>query len=85
MFHQRNCGIKELQIAYLNNKIRSPCAFLSSFCKSSGNFFAKRAHSKTPAENRMDWTFFFGGDEKFCPTKVLSDKVVRKLSQIDIF
>ena len=65
LFHERNCGIKELQVAYLNNKIRRPCAFLSSFCKAIGNCFAKQAHSKIPAENRTDCTL---------SDKTLSDK-----------
>ena len=56
IFHECNCGIKELQIIYLNNKKCSPCAFLSRFYKASINFFAKRAHSKTPAEKRTDCT-----------------------------
>ena len=86
---------KELQITYLNNKIRSPCAFLSSFCKASGNFFAKRAYSKTPAENRTDCTLsdknlsdtsdeIFWRWRKILSDKVLSDKVGRKLGQIHI-
>ena len=95
MFHERNCGIKQLEITYLNNKIRSPCAFLSSFCKASGNFFAKRVHSKTPAENRTDCTLsdetlpeksyeIFWRWRKILSDKVLSDKVGRKLGQIHI-
>ena len=56
MFHECNCGIKELQITYLSNKIRNACAFLSTSCKASGHFLDKRGHSKTPAENRMDCT-----------------------------
>ena len=71
------------------------------FLQSKQNFFATRGHSKTPAENRMDITGlyqpnftdksdkFSGGDEKFFPMsilsdKVLSDKVVRKLGEIHI-
>ena len=51
MFHECNCGIKELQITYLSNKIRNACAF-----QASGHFLERRGHSKTPAENRMDCT-----------------------------
>ena len=80
MFHERNCGIKELQITYLNNKIRSPCAFLSSFCKASGKFFAsehtlkhqRRIERTVPYRAKLcqaKVTKFFGGDEKFCSTK----------------
>ena len=65
MLYERNCGIKKLQITYLNNKISSPCAFLSSFCKASRNFFAKRMQSKTPAKNRTEYTL---------SDKTLSDK-----------
>ena len=65
MFHERNYVIKELQITYLNSKVYNPSVFLSNFCKASGNFFAKRVHSKTPAENRTDCTL---------SDKTLSDK-----------
>ena len=94
IFHECDCGMKELQIIYLNDKICSPCTFLWRFYKASINFFEKRAHSKTPAEKRTDGTLSdktlpdksheSGGDEKFCPTIILSYKVVRKLGQIHI-
>ena len=95
MFRERNCGIKQLQITYLNNKTRSPCAFLLSLCKASGNFFVKRAHSKTAAENRTDCTLsdktlsdksdkIFWRWRKILSDKVLSSKVGRKLGQIHI-
>ena len=101
MFHERNCGIKELQITCLNNKVRSSWAFLSSFCKASGNVLQskrilkhqQRIERTAPYRTKRYWTKvtkFFGGDEKFCQTKILSDKVlsdkiVRKLVKFVLF
>ena len=95
MFHERNYVIKELQITYLNNKVRNPCVFLSSFCKASRILLQtertlkhqQRIERTVPYRTKLCWAKVmkcFGGDEKFCLTKILSNKVVRKLGQIHI-
>ena len=80
MFYERNCGIKELQLTYLNNKIRSRVHSYEVLAKQAEIFLQSERtlkHQQRIEQTvsyraklcRTKVTKFYGGDEKFCPTK----------------
>ena len=79
MFHEHNYAIKELQITYLNNKVTR--AYSHRVFEKQAEILLQtertlkhqqRIERTVPYRTklcRIKVTKYFGGDEKFCPTK----------------